>query len=157
MSRINEELIVPQSNQRLETLLSAHAVTLPTPEHHADYVEPGAVAALSEVYSARGIRQALRYIKLVKSHFTGRSELYDQFFKALKLYEEGRVELLDVLLRIMIICADAPFLLYDLNYFLPPGYSFNTSAQQQAVVLSTPQGPVLQQPFVPAFRPFQLQ
>ena len=57
------------------------------------------------------------------------------------------VDLVDVLLQLTILCADAPIILLELNYFLPFGYSFSLSMRKQCVELHTPVG-VLIQPLV---------
>ncbi|KAI0371330.1 hypothetical protein BV20DRAFT_1051731 [Pilatotrama ljubarskyi] len=141
------------TSKRLETLLSAHAVSLPAPETASDTSRVSAAAALSEVYPQRAVEKALDYVQLVRRQLAGRPAAYDQFFKALKLYEEGRVELVDVLLRLMIMCAEFPKLLQALNYFLPLGYSFNLSMSTRGIELKTPTGTLAQpfgaQPFVP--------
>ncbi|KAH9887252.1 hypothetical protein C8Q73DRAFT_258066 [Cubamyces lactineus] len=131
----------------MEALLSAHSVSLPSAEGKLEYARASAFAALQEVYSPTHVDRALDFIQLVREQLAGRPAAYDQFFKALKLYEEDRVDLVDVLLRLTILCADVPIILLKLNYFLPSGYSFSLSMRKQCVELSTPAG-VLIQPLV---------
>ncbi|KAI0336666.1 hypothetical protein GY45DRAFT_1376926 [Cubamyces sp. BRFM 1775] len=106
-----------------------------------------ASTALREAYFPAQVDRALSFIRLVRERLAGRPAAYDQFFKALKLYEEDRVDLVDVLLQLTILCADVPVILVELNYFLPPGYSFSLSMRKRCVELNTPAG-VLIQPLV---------
>ncbi|CDO71190.1 hypothetical protein BN946_scf184845.g60 [Trametes cinnabarina] len=118
-------------------------MALPTSDNNWEYVRASAAAALSEVYPRKRVEKALDFVQLVRRQLAGRPAAYDHFFKALKLYEEGRVELVDVLLQLMILCASTPKLLQELNYFLPQGYSYQTSfGMPQNVELITPMGTV---------------
>ncbi|KAL7283993.1 hypothetical protein ACG7TL_001266 [Trametes sanguinea] len=122
---------LPTDNQRLETLLSAHSMALPTSPNSWGLIRASAAAALSEVYPRKRVEKALDFVESVRRQLAGRPAAYDHFFKALKLYEEGRVELVDVLLQLMILCAETPSLLLEVNYFLPPGYCYQTFVAAQ--------------------------
>ncbi|KAI0777367.1 hypothetical protein BD413DRAFT_516123 [Trametes elegans] len=159
-ARSRESTLSPDRQERLETLLSAHSMMLPMSEHGLLFGRASATAALSEVYPQSRVERALDFVQLVKRHLAGRPGIYDQLFKALKLYEEDRcvaihlqfrplvdvgwirVELIDVLVRIMIMCVDAqvPVLLERWTSFLPDGYYYVAYKEAGRVELHTPHG-----------------
>ncbi|KAI0654935.1 hypothetical protein C8Q70DRAFT_1024702 [Cubamyces menziesii] len=131
----------------MEALLSAYSMSPPSAKGTWDSTRAAVSVSLRDAYSPAQVERALDFIKLVRERLAGRPAAYDQFFKAIKLYEEDRVDLVDVLLQLTILCADAPIILLELNYFLPFGYSFSLSMRKQCVELHTPVG-VLIQPLV---------
>ncbi|KAI0646582.1 hypothetical protein C8Q79DRAFT_678734 [Trametes meyenii] len=127
------------TSRKLESLLSAYSVSLPTDETGWEHGRASAAASLSEIYPRFLIEKALDYLHLVRYQLSGKPLAYDQFFRVLKLYEEDRIELRDALLRLMIMCKEYPVVLLELNYFLPPRYRFNVhTLEPSSVYLQTP-------------------
>ncbi|KAI0360403.1 hypothetical protein OH77DRAFT_679229 [Trametes cingulata] len=134
------------TQEGLQTLVAAHAVTSPTPQTGMFDARANTAAVLSRMYQPQAVEKALNYIQLVRGQLAGRAAHYEQFFKALEQYEKGSLELMDLLLRLMLICASAerPKLLQDLNYFLPPGYTFTLSMSTRRIELKMPTGTFVQ-------------
>ncbi|KAI0824840.1 hypothetical protein BC628DRAFT_374701 [Trametes gibbosa] len=128
---------------KCQTVVNAPPHPLATPTDHYT-VDPRCIANAN--WMSNGTKRCWRHCSqpmLRRSPLSMEAKPVQEgvLLLALKLYEEGRVELVDVLSRIMIMCAHAPSLLQQLNYFLPSGYAFNISMlsmESKVVVLHTP-------------------
>ncbi|KAI0747084.1 hypothetical protein C8Q80DRAFT_1179229 [Daedaleopsis nitida] len=102
-----------------------------------------AAAALSKHFPSSQVRHALRFIEVVRKEFSRRPGAYDQFFQALKLYENQTLDLKDTIIRIMLLCCASPLLLREVNSFLPYGWRFEVLMGDVAVGLITPDERIL--------------